>query len=39
MKDKEFDPAISARSMVRRGVLIFALQGIFVAGLAARMRL
>ena len=38
MKDKEFDPAISARSMVRRGVLIFALQGIFVAGLAARMR-
>ena len=38
MKDKEFDPAISARSMVRRGVLIFAIQGIFVAGLAARMR-
>ena len=38
MKDKEFDPAISARSMVRRGVLIFALQGIFVVGLAARMR-
>ncbi|MFL2811639.1 MAG: penicillin-binding protein 2 [Paracoccaceae bacterium] len=38
MKDKEFDPAISARSMVRRGVLIFAFQGIFVAGLAARMR-
>ncbi len=38
MKDKEFDPAISSRSMVRRGVLIFALQGIFVAGLAARMR-
>ena len=38
MKDKEFDPAIGARSMVRRGVLIFALQGIFVAGLAARMR-
>ena len=38
MKDKEFDPAISARSMVRRGVLIFGLQGIFVAGLAARMR-
>ena len=38
MKDKEFDPAISARSMVRRGVLMFALQGIFVAGLAARMR-
>ena len=38
MKDKEFDPAISARSMVRRGVLIFGVQGIFVAGLAARMR-
>jgi len=38
MKDREFDPALSAKSMVRRGVLIFALQGIFVAGLAARMR-
>ena len=38
MKDKDFDPALSSRSMVRRGVLLFALQGLAVAGLVTRMR-
>ena len=38
MKDKDFDPALSNRSMVRRGVLLFALQGLAVAGLVTRMR-
>ena len=38
MIDKDFDPALSIRSMVRRGVLLFALQGLAVAGLVTRMR-
>ena len=38
MKDKDLDPALSSRSMVRRGVLLFALQGLAVAGLVTRMR-
>ena len=38
MKDKDFDPALSSRSMVRRGVLLFALQGLAVVGLVTRMR-
>ena len=38
MKDKEFDRELSSRSVVRRGLLMFAVQGMIVAGLAARMR-
>ena len=38
MKDKEFDRELSSRSVVRRGFLMFAVQGMIVAGLAARMR-
>ena len=38
MKDKDLDPALTTRSMARRGVLLFAAQGIVALGLAARMR-
>ena len=38
MKDKDLDPSLAAKGMVRRGVLLFAVQGIVALGLATRMQ-
>ena len=32
MKDKDLNPSLASKSMVRRGVLLFAMQGIVALG-------